>query len=253
MCYQTAHRLALNPSSGKESNNQSADGCWLVLEISFKCRLMNSEAGCADGRHTLTPWRTDLPRLKVKVCVRLCICVCECVERNWASNGTSKQSNSARDARILRAGPFIRDHQELMKHTERVIKQQTPTTAGLLVWHINHISVCRCLNLLFCYAHACVCVCACTWVCHVCVCFLHADTSYRPVFMHRACLHLLGKSLQHTLRRCYCPFCVLSLNTVHHLCGSALFGTLSFGVNTRGHFLHNHWCLVSIDQIKHGW
>lgn len=169
MCYQTAHRLALNPSSGKESNNQSADGCWLVPEISFKCRLMNSEAGCADGRHTLTPGQTDLPRLKVKVCVS------KCVERNWASNGTSKESNSARDARTLRAGPFIRDHQELMKHTERVIKQQTPTTAGLRVWHINHISVCRCLNLLFCH-FMCMCVC------------MQAGLSCMRVFF--ACRHL---------------------------------------------------------------
>lgn len=188
MCYQTAHRLALNPSSGKESNNQSANGCWLVPEISFKCRLMNSEAGCADGRHTLTPWRTDLPRLKVKVCVHLCICVRECVERNWASNGTSKESNSARDARTLRAGPFIRDHQELMKHTERVIKQQTPTTAGLRVWHINQISVCRCLNLLFCYACACVCVYASGFVVYVCVFCMQTPPTDRFLCTGHVCI-----------------------------------------------------------------
>lgn len=56
------------------------------------------------------------------------------VKRGWDRLAPQKQSllgdSTARDAGRLRASLFIRDLLELMKHAERVIKTQTPTTAG---------------------------------------------------------------------------------------------------------------------------
>lgn len=52
--------LALNPNSGNESSNQSAYGQRLVPELSFKCRLMNSGAGCAHEHHIFNNL-TDTP------------------------------------------------------------------------------------------------------------------------------------------------------------------------------------------------
>lgn len=54
------HRLALNPNSGKESSNQSTYGRRPVPELSFKCRLMNSGAGCAHEHHIFNNL-TDTP------------------------------------------------------------------------------------------------------------------------------------------------------------------------------------------------
>lgn len=85
-----------------------------------------------------------------------------------------KEDNSTGHARTLRASSFIRDHQALMKHTERVIKQKTPTTAGILAARINHGSVCRFFHLLFFFVFCFFATCGCMRVCLLCTCVLFA-------------------------------------------------------------------------------
>lgn len=143
----------------------------------------------------------------------MCVCVI----------GTSKVNSTTRDARTLRASPFIRDHQELMKHTERVIKKQTPTTAGPQARCINHshcLQVSEPSLLLYVYVckHACcarVCVCACRHILQT------------GLYVLCPCV-FVGEIAAACMQKVLLSFLCLPLDTIHHLCGSAGLTTLSF-------------------------
>lgn len=78
-----------------------------------------------------------------------------------------------------------------MKHTERVIKTQTPIQQGPAPDALITATVCGYLNPLCC----CVCMCVCLPVEHaldVCV-FVHIDTATDLCLSPYVCMYLLGK------------------------------------------------------------